>query len=182
MNRFNIFQQIHKGLRAQLYQTALQLQQTDFTLKQELVAALDKVKEIVLLFDEHADREDTYILPLVFEYEPAVWSAFEREHKLDIAVLKELMAVLNMLTTALTPHQRMIAGKRLIRCFTAFMAFHLEQMDKEEMVLNEILWRYYSDDNLIGMQSEMIRNTTVSNSAVLYQWMSKSDWFMQKAS
>jgi len=182
MNRFNIFQQIHKGLKAQLYQTALHLQQTDFSLEQELGAALDKVQEIVLLFDEHADREDTYILPLVFEYEPAIWSAFEREHKIDIAVIKELMAVMNLLSRPLSEHERMIAGKRLVKCFSAFMGFHLEQMDKEEAVLNEVLWRYYSDENLFGIQAEMIRNTTPRNSAVLYQWMTKSNYFMQMAS
>jgi hypothetical protein len=179
MNRFNVFNQIHKGLKAQLYHTALHLQQTDFSLKHEMIAALDKVKEVVTLFDEHADREDTYILPLVFEYEPAIWDAFEREHKTDLAVIKELMAVMQLLARATTSVDQVAGGRRLVKCFSAFMAIHLEQMEKEEAVLNNVLWRYYSDENLSGIQAEMIRTTTQTNAAVLYQWMTKSTHFTQ---
>ena len=31
MKRYNIFNQVHKGLRALLYETIIKLQQTDFT-------------------------------------------------------------------------------------------------------------------------------------------------------
>jgi len=54
MERYNSFNIIHKGLRAALYQTALQLQQTDFIEEDQAEEALGKVKEIVMLFEGHA--------------------------------------------------------------------------------------------------------------------------------
>ena len=42
--RFNPFGQVLKGLRALLYDTALLLQQTNFTQEEEIYAALDRVK------------------------------------------------------------------------------------------------------------------------------------------
>jgi hemerythrin-like domain-containing protein len=72
MERYNIFKLIHKGLRASLYQTALQLQQTDFLSEEETEAAINSVNEIVMLFEGHADKEDNYILPAIEDYEPGI--------------------------------------------------------------------------------------------------------------
>ena len=54
MQRYNIFNQVHKGLRELLYQTASRLQQTDFSTHQEREAILEQVNIVVDLFDKHA--------------------------------------------------------------------------------------------------------------------------------
>ncbi len=76
MQRVNIFNQIHKGLRAALYDTAISLQQADFTSEAEAEEVLSKIKEVVMLFDEHAHKEDTYILPAILQFEPSVVDSF----------------------------------------------------------------------------------------------------------
>jgi hypothetical protein len=70
MKRYNIFNQIHKGLRALLYETIIKLQQTDFTDAEDADEAVQQVKIILDLFDEHAHTEDNFILPAIVEYEP----------------------------------------------------------------------------------------------------------------
>ncbi len=52
--RVNIFNQIHKGLRALLYESSLLLQQTDFSDEQEMQIAISRVKMVADLFDDHA--------------------------------------------------------------------------------------------------------------------------------
>ena len=42
--RFNPFGQVHKGLRALLYDTALLLQHTNFSVEEEIAEAVDRVK------------------------------------------------------------------------------------------------------------------------------------------
>jgi len=79
MPRVNIFNQIHKGLRAALYDAAISLQQTDFTIEAEAEEVFSKVKEVVMLFDEHAHREDKFILSAISQFEPSVVDAFEQE-------------------------------------------------------------------------------------------------------
>ena len=64
MKRYNIFNQVHKGLRALLHETILKLQQTDFTDAEDAEEAVEQVQTVLALFDEHAHTEDSFILSL----------------------------------------------------------------------------------------------------------------------
>ena len=148
MERYNSFNIIHKGLRASLYQTALQLQQTDFTSEDETDEAINKVREIVMLFEGHAHKEDCFILPAIEEYEPSVVASFEAEHVKDERLANQLHACINKLAAATEFLEKIIAGRELNESFVAFTAFNLQHMAREEDILNKILWRYYSDDEI----------------------------------
>ena len=146
--RYDIFNIIHKGLRASLYHTAIQLQQTDFTSTVESEDAMNRVREIVMLFDGHAHKEDQFILPAIAAYEPSVVVAFEDEHADDIRLGKELNNCIENLENSQSLLEKIIAGKELTKAFVGFMVFNLEHMAKEEDILNKLLWRYYSDDEI----------------------------------
>lgn len=146
--RYDIFHIIHKGLRASLYHTAIQLQQTDFTSTAESEDAMNRVKEIVMLFDGHAHKEDQFILPAIASYEPSVVVAFEDEHAEDIRLGQELNNCIENLENSQSLLEKIISGKELTKAFVGFMVFNLEHMAKEEDVLNKLLWRYYSDDEI----------------------------------
>lgn len=148
MERYNIFQLIHKGLRASLYQTALQLQQTDFTCEEATEEAINKVKEIVMLFEGHAQKEDKYVLPAIHAYEPSVVSSFEAEHVEDEKLGHHLQNCLTRLSTASSFLEKLVAGRELNESFVAFTVFNLQHMAKEEDVINKILWRYYNDEEI----------------------------------
>lgn len=148
MERYNSFNIIHKGLRAALYQTALQLQQTDFTEEDQTEEALNKVREIVMLFEGHAHKEDNFVLPMINEYEPSVVAAFNAEHEEDDRLGKELNRAIENIANSSTILERIVSGKELGECFVRFMVFNLNHMAKEEDIINKILWRYYSDDEI----------------------------------
>lgn len=155
MERYNSFNIIHKGLRASLYQTALQLQQTDFTDAEAAEEASNKVREIVMLFEGHAHKEDTFILPAIQVYEPSVVAVFEAEHVEDERLGNELIAALDKLSAATEFLEKIIAGRELNEAFVAFTAFNLQHMAKEEDILNKILWRYYSDDEIKNISAKI---------------------------
>lgn len=157
--RYNIFNTIHKGLRAALYQTALQLQQTDFTEEDQTEEAINKVKEIVMLFEGHAGKEDHYILPAINEYEPSVVATFNAEHIEDEQLGKDLNAAIEKLSACDEFLERIIAGRELNEAFVRFTVFNLNHMAKEEDIINKILWRYYSDDEIKTVGSEIGRHT-----------------------
>jgi hemerythrin-like domain-containing protein len=148
MERYNSFNIIHKGLRAALYQTALQLQQTDFTENDQAEEALNKAKEIVMLFEGHAHKEDHFVLPMINEYEPSVVAAFNSEHEEDEKLGKELNSAVEKVASSSTVFEKIIAGRELTESFVRFMVFNLNHMAKEEDIINKILWRYYSDDEI----------------------------------
>jgi len=158
MQRINIFYQVHKGLRAALYDTAISLQQTDFTIEAEAEEAFSKIKEVVLLFDEHAHKEDEFILPALVPFEPSVVDAFEQEHVTDIALSGQLNAAINDFHTLLKAEDRAAAGRKINIDFTAFLAFNLQHMAKEEDVLNKLLWRYYSDAGILHIHQSIVQS------------------------
>jgi hypothetical protein len=171
MQRFNIFNQIHKGLRALLFDTALHLQRTDFTNEVEAEEALNKVREAVLLFDEHAHKEDTFVLPVIAEFEPSVVDTFETEHVKDLALSNQLTASVETFFLQESATQKVMAGQQLTRAFLAFTVFNLEHMAKEEDLINTLLWRYYSDDAILAIQQQIVLNTTPWLNDFYSKWM-----------
>lgn len=159
MERYNSFNLIHKGLRAALFQTALQLQQTDFSNDAETEQACNKVKEIVMLFEGHAHKEDSFVLPAISEYEPSVVAAFEAEHETDEKLGAALNDCVARLEAAATTVEKSIVGRALTESFIAFMVFNLEHMAKEEDIINKVLWRYYSDDEIRVLTSKIAQST-----------------------
>ena len=159
MQRHNLFYQIHKGLRAALYHTALHLQQADFTVAEETETAVGEVKEVVLLFDEHAHKEDKFILSALAAFEPSVVDAFEQEHVTDLALSFQLNTTIAELEAALTNEEKAATGTRLVLQFNEFVAFNLQHMAKEEDVLNKLLWRFF-DDREIGTIHQSILQAT----------------------
>jgi hypothetical protein len=101
-----------------------------------------------MLFEGHAHKEDTFILPAIEAYEPSVVAAFEAEHVEDERLGNQLIAALDKLNTATEFLEKIIAGRELNEAFAAFTAFNLQHMAKEEDIINKILWRYYSDDEI----------------------------------
>jgi hypothetical protein len=168
--RFNIFNQIHKGLRALLYETSLLLQQTDFSSEEEMNIAIERVTLVADMFDDHAHHEDNFILPAVHEYEPSLVDAFEQEHVMDGKLSRALKDSLYALQMA-SPLVRPDMANELSKTFIQFMVFNLEHMAKEENILNKVLWRYYSDEQIIEIQTNIVAHLSPKSSEIGTRWM-----------
>ena len=168
--RVNIFNQIHKGLRALLYETSLLLQQTDFSDEQEMRDAVERVILVADLFDDHARHEDEFILPAIQEYEPSIVDAFEQEHVTDKHLMRSLKDSLQAMQMA-SPLVRIEMANELGKTFIHFMVFNLEHMAKEENILNKILWRYYSDEEILAIQKDILASLSPWSAATGSRWM-----------
>lgn len=171
MQRLNIFNQVHKGLRAALYETALLLQQANFTSANESDVAMERIKEVLMLFEEHARKEDFYILKAIVPYEPSVADAFEQEHIEDMELSAELSDAVVAFESLLDNSEREAAGKKINELFAAFIAFNLKHMGKEELVINEILWRYFSDNEILQIQNRIVASTQPWHQDFFSKWM-----------
>lgn len=171
MERYNSFLLIHKGLRAALYQTSLLLQQTDFTVEEEAEQAINKVREIVMLFEGHAHKEDLFILPAINAYEPSVVASFEAEHVKDEELGKQLHSCIEKLESSALPVDKLMAGQALSEAFVNFTVFNLQHMAKEEDVINKILWRYYSDEQIKAIGREISKNVEPWMQDFYASWM-----------
>lgn len=171
MQRYNIFHQIHKGLRALLHETALQLQHTDFWNVEEGEDAIEKIGNVVRLFDKHAHTEDTLVFPAVEKYDPAVADAFEQEHVKDHLLGKQLGSAMAAYHNAMVITEKAEAGRQIQSAYARFMIFNLEHMAKEEEVINPLLWRHYSDAELMDITHTILAQTPQEYMAQYSKWM-----------
>jgi hypothetical protein len=171
MSRFNIFNQIHKALRALLYDTSLVLQQTNFADAQEAGIAIERVKSVVAMFGMHAAKEDNYVLPAIQRYEPSLADAFEQEHVEDHALAEKLRGLLTVYRHAIREEVKIETGQAIHQAFIEFMIFNLEHMAKEEKVLNKILWRYYTDAEILAINRGIVASLEPQEIGASSAWM-----------
>jgi hypothetical protein len=171
MKRVNIFNQIHKGLRAALYETALLLQRTDFTNEKETEEVFAATREVLMLFDEHARKEDKYIFPAIQPFEPSLANSFEQDHEKDNSLSASLDHALDSFHYLPNDQEKLDAGKNINRDFAAFMSFNLDHMAREENMINQILWRYFDDAYILDIQKTIVRNTEPWHLDFFNKWM-----------
>ena len=171
--RYNMFNQIHKALRVLMYDTGVLISQADFDNPQEADDVSERLHQLLDIFDRHADHEDRMVLPLLQDYEPGVVVAFEQEHVTDHALVQRLKGFLMALDCAISSEARKELGVSLTIAYTEFVIFNLQHMQKEETLLNKMLWRYYSDEELAGVNQKIVSSIPVDEEAIASQWMMK---------
>ncbi len=174
MNRYNSFYLIHKGLRAMLYDAALTLQRTDFTNSTEAQTVLEKVNEVLFTFDHHAQHEDSFVNPAVGVYEPELEASFEAEHVEDHRLGSLIRNLLNIYDSTSFPEEKIVCGSAIIKHFVEFMVFNLNHMAKEEMLLNQALWKYYTDEQIIAIEQQLLATIPPAEMQITSKWMMRA--------
>ena len=172
--RYNIFNQIHKALRALLYDTALGIQQTDFVDAAEAEQTLSKLQQLIALFDKHAYHEDNYVLPAIQQFEPSLKEAFEQEHVQDHALGQRLTRLMNAYEHAVSTAERTEVGLAIHAAYVDFMVFNLNHMAKEENLINAALWKHYTDAQIQNLNNIIVSNIPQEEAAFSSVWMIKS--------
>ncbi len=171
--RINIFNIIHKSLRAILYDTSMLLQQTDFSNEEEMERCIKKIESVIRLFAGHAHKEDTVILPVIKKYDADTAALFDSEHGTDEMLSDQMTNKIDALRYASTKELKDKAGRQLYYLFIEFVAFNLIHMNKEERLLNEILWEHYSDEELLELSNTIKSKVSREEMEELLPWMLK---------
>jgi len=171
MQRHDIFESIHKGLKALLYDTALILQHTDFSAEEPFEKITVSITETVHLFEEHLKSEAKFILPLILDFEPGIADQFLKDQQQAYRLSTQLKDTLNNFLSGQVLKTGVDAGKLLATAYMEFMLFQIGLMAKEEDTLNKILWRYFSDKHIIQLQKEILHDSCLPLSQKLTLWM-----------
>lgn len=169
--RYNIYNFIHKALRALLYDTALCIQQTDFANKEEAEVALGKIDAVLSIFRSHAHHEDNHVMPAVRKYDLFIANENESEHERDEALTLGMESKMEVIRTAASGEIAKKAGIEIMYLFVEFTAFNLVHMNKEENVINEVLWKNYTDQDLHEMTNKIIASTSPADMQFTTEWM-----------
>ncbi len=172
--RYNIFLLVHKGLRAMLYDASMSLQRTDLAVKEETEKVLDKVATVIKNFERHAHHEDAHVFPLLQSCAAERLAEMEKEHETDEALGTGIIDHIAAYRSAQDAEARINAGTKVMQTFSEFTGFNLYHMNKEETLVNEILWNNYTDAQLMETNQRLVSGITPEEAEINALWMVRS--------
>lgn len=174
MRRFNIFQTSHSALRAQLLDASLQLQFTNFSLLHQVQHRFDQVIELVLACQRQTEEESNYIIPALLVYSDSVPECFAGELPQRHSPLDRILEHMLVFDQEAGSSR---AGKWAATLFTASLRrlsdWVVHAMQRQEEMLNPLLWKYYTDDALYDLQLRIEGKQPISEWLNLCTWMMK---------
>jgi hypothetical protein len=153
--RYDAFSPIHKALRRSLFETAIALARTDFESPTELEAAERAVSTCFGFLREHAEHEDTHVVPEVAKLDLALADTIGLAHP----ELERASIAIDSLWPRLAPlagGERAAMGAELCRRFNTFVAMQLNHMDFEERQVMACLQARFTDDELMALSGRIV--------------------------
>jgi len=160
-----------------IYELGSELQTLDFTDERATEAMITKLRQdlsaasstcIVCLLHEHHVNEDDYIFPEVRTYEPKLIDTLLAEHREVVRKIAEVWKVANELKVLRGREERIEMGDKLNRTANDLFAFYLTHLNGEEATLIPALWKHYTEEQIVGMRTNVERHIQPE---VFVQWM-----------
>jgi hypothetical protein len=170
MRRYNLFR-IHKGLRALLYDTALQLQKTDFSDFEQSDAALDHLYIAIEFIESHINIEENLIFPLLNRYEKHTITFIIKDQQQGLNLAGEIKKISRIFRYSESDSERRIAGSALMNAYMSFMIFQLKLMSDEELILNHLIWYHFNDVKIISTEQQILDSLSPAELIVYSKWM-----------
>ncbi len=174
MRRFNLFQTSHSALRAQLLDASLQLQFTNFSKPQQVQYRFDQLIELVFACQRQAEEESKYILPALLQFEKFVPECFADVHDGKHSPLDRILEhMLVFDREAGSERANKWAGSLFRASFRHLSDWVIRAMQRQEEILNPLLWKNFSDDAIYTLHLKIEGKQTMSEWLNLCSWMIK---------
>ena len=152
MSRPNYFNNVHKAVRAGLFEASLQVARTDFSDPEAAAAVALNVVELMDFLDEHAGHEQGFVFPELASFAPALAADLEAEH----VKLEELQTKVRALARRVhrsSSKAREETGPQLARVLALLVVDQLRHLDREETEANVAAWAHRTDADLAQIQA-----------------------------
>lgn len=153
--RFDLFFAIHKAIRYGLCQLLLDAGTTAFGDDAEAGALLGRLRAQLDLCERHAEMEDRFIRPALAERTRGALEVFELGHAELRRTVEELRALALAVSEA-PPADRARSGRTLYLHLGSFLAESLTHMAEEERVIQPLLERLFTDDELRAIHGAIL--------------------------
>ena len=167
MPRFDTLTQIHKAIRAMVYQTGGDLQRTDFTREDRAAGAGTELDPVLHLLREHHQTEEVYLYPQLQPLEGELVEQMLAQHA-DVQRLLDVAGEARRQLDVDEPKARVAAGEDLNRRFNELVASYLEHLAQEEDKVLPATWKHFDDAALIAIQGRIIAEMDPGD---LFQWL-----------
>jgi hypothetical protein len=166
-NRVDLYTVIHKGIRAMLFDLAASAARLDCERAPDVDLFVSRVERALGFLEEHAEKEDKNLLPVLQTIAPEVEATLAAEHHALDALQERVAAAAYALATA-EPSGQSSAAAHLCRLINQLTSAHLGHMNREETEANQALWAAFDDLQLMAIQARIIGSITPVR---LAEWM-----------
>lgn len=169
--RMKTFDIPHKGLRNMLAQVTMLAGTTDFTNKAQVAHLHQLGRDLFQLLTEHARDENEIVLAALDQRQPGAGMHNEAEHE----IIEEQQAKLEeMLETLVAKAKKGDEVHHLAERFyfemNRFQSGYLLHMLEEEEETQRLLWKYFSDAELLEMRKQIIARMSPASQLQWYRF------------
>jgi hypothetical protein len=147
--RAEVYTNVHKGLRARLFDLAFELGRVNADDGSELKVALAAYRRTVGFLREHHAGEAAHAEPVLASRAPQVVAANEKQHQALDAAINEMDALAASVEAGGRAMQAL--GDR----YRAFLGSYLQHMDHEETVVQAAFWEHCTDQEIMAIHGRI---------------------------
>ena len=171
-SRHDPYRNIHKGLRAAMFDTIHRLGRADVAEVGELKAALDQAESLLALMAAHVKHENDHIHAAIEARRPGGARQTADEHCGHLESLADLRAQVVAVREA-APVAKAELAHRLYLELAEFTAENLAHMRVEETQNNRLLWSMYSDDDVVEIHDRLLASVEPGILLEAIGWMAR---------
>ena len=172
-NRYNLYTNIHKGLRAFMADTLIIVGQTDGHDVQQVETASTALRSLLTMCRAHLQHEDQFIHPALEACTPHSSVSCAEDHLEHLREFNQLELHLEhaLLLSSVGASDAPQVWLGLYLHLNQFVAENYLHMQKEEQDNMAVLWRHYSDEQLINLSKELVASIPPEEMALSMRWM-----------
>jgi len=168
--RFNLYTQIHKGLRACMSEVLVRVGRLDPTDTAEIRMTADAVRQMIAFARDHLHHEEELIHPVLEARRAGASSESHAEHEQHLETFDLLESSLRILERS-PEQERPVAALRLYRQLALFVAENFEHMHVEETENHAALVACYSEQEILEVHQRVVAAVKPAAMAVAMHWM-----------
>lgn len=168
--RYNIYEVVHKALRARLSRTLVAIGQVDAEDEACVQDVVAEVRTTLAMMRGHLGSENDFVHVAMETRAPGSTRRIAEEHvhhEQDIAVLEDACAAM----LGGTPAERAVRGSRLYVLFDRFLQDNFAHMRYEEDHHNAVLWAAYTDAEILAIEHALVAAIPPDKKALFVQSM-----------
>lgn len=170
MPRHDLYGPIHKGLRKALCELVVRVGRTDFAAPDQRRETLAALRRQLAVSAGHLRHEEAHIHPALEERAPGAALTLDADHAHHRAAFEALEAAMAAVEAAEAEAARE-AGRELYLRFSQFVAADFAHMAEEEMVVQPLLHRLFSDEELIAIEGAIVGSLPPEENIALVRMM-----------
>lgn len=169
-SRFNLYQSVHKGLRAMLADLLLNVGRSDGHNAEDSARRLAQLQQVLQLCCCHLQHEEQHLHRAMEARAPGSSAERDAEHQQHQAEIDALQQQATALAT-LPAHAQAAAWQLLYGRLSLFVADNFVHMLQEEQANMAVLWAHYSDAELIELHDVLVAGIAPEEMAHWFRWI-----------